>query len=205
VPELVLAWVVGEGETDGDRVFLDKAEGFRAADLEQLPTIEGVERVWARDASIGKGASGPGAAVVFEVAQQVLEDVSALVGLGLGVREIIRILSGRRGRPPASLNEAALAAIAAAAHADALDGTYYLRTVPLSVEPGLGTDERDVWASCFDAPDTGTLHVVLMSPSGLVLGYIQVPVAWYFVHGELRQRDTDDIARWWEDQQPQAP
>lgn len=197
--DLVITWPAAAQETDGDRIFLDRVVGLQAEDLQALPQVSCVRRAAVRDGAVGKGASGPGVVLVLEVVERVVQDLSGLVGLGLALREIIRLVSHRRGNPPALLNEAALAALAAASAAEELDGTYYLRTIPLSVDGTAGTDERDVWASCFEAPEEGAVHVVFLSPTGLVLGHVRVPVELYFDQSAVRRRTARDIARWWGD------
>jgi hypothetical protein len=148
---------------------------------------------------------GPGVGLVLEIAERVIQDVGTLVGLGLGLREIIKLVSQRRGRPPALLNSPALAAVAAASAPDELAGTSHLRTAPLSVDGAVGTDERDVWASCFEDVEEGFVHVIFLSPSGLLLGHVHVPLEMYFDGAELRRRTEEEITDWWKHLRREGP
>jgi hypothetical protein len=194
---LEVIWGVTEPETDGDVVYLDRVVGFGPTDIEALRGQLAEGRLTVEPGGVGKGASGPGVALVLEVAEHVVNDVAGLIGVGLALRQAIRRISERRGRSPAIANEQALGALAAAEAANQLTGARYVHTVPLNVDPGVGTDERDVWAACFDRWDVGLVHVIFMSPSGLVLGQVRVPAEAFMDGAEYRMRSPQDIERWW--------
>jgi hypothetical protein len=196
--EMTVTWLAQAGtETDGDRVFVDDAEGLRAADLEELRAVTGLDGLSVRDGSVGKGAAGPGIALVFEIGEHVVNDLASLIALGVALRAAIRWVSGRRRRQPAITSPEAMAALAADHARDELTGSYYVKTVPLNVSEGVGTDERDVWAACFDRPQRGTVHIVFLSPSGRVLGHVQVPAELYFDGTDIRRRSDDELRGWW--------
>jgi hypothetical protein len=198
--ELTITWdAQARTETDGDRVFVERAEGLQPADLEQLQATTDLGSFSVRDGSVGKGAAGPGVAVVFEIAEHVVNDVASLIALGAALRAAIKWVSERRKKPPAIISPEALAALAADhAHGD-LAGTYYIKTVPLNVSEGVGTDERDVWAACFDQPEAGVVHVIFISPSGRVLGHVRVPAEIYIEGASVRRRSEAELREWWTD------
>lgn len=147
---------------------------------------------------MGKGASGSGVALVLEVAEHVVNDTASLLAVGEVLRRIIKRTSERRGRTPSILDPVALGAVVTTYVADHVDAVGQPWVAPLNVDPGIGTDARDVWAASFDDPGAGLLHVVYLSPSGLGLGYVRVPVEAYFDGDEYRYRRPDEIARWWQ-------
>jgi hypothetical protein len=194
---LEVVWGVREPETDGDVVYLDRVVGFAPDDVEALRGDLPEGRLTVEPGGVGKGASGPGVALVFEVAEHVVNDTAGLIGIGVALREVILRVSKRRGRRPAIANEAALGALAAAEAANQLAGARYAHTVPLNVDPGVGTDERDVWAACFDVWEEGLVYVIFMSPSGLVLGQVRVPTEAFMDGDKYRMRSPEEIERWW--------
>ena len=196
---LEINWRPARAETNGDTVFLDKV-GDLSAELADLQSASAGSFATLGQGSHGKGASGAALLTAWEVAEHLLNDTASLIALGYALRDFIRRVTERRGKPPGLINAEALTALAAAAAADELDGAYHVKTVPLNVDEGVGTDERDVWAVVFDDPDRGRIFLVLMSPSGLGLGALPVPVEWYFDEGELRTRTPEAIAAWWQEQ-----
>jgi hypothetical protein len=172
-----IAWGTRPEETDGDIVYLDRAAGF---DLDEGEFPAGVVP-HIGDATIGKGASGPGVALVLEIAEHALNDVASLIGLGIALRAAVRRISGRREGQPAGADAVALAAIAAAeserlfAHPESW---WHVRTVPLTTDGSLGTDMRDVWASTFINDSVGVVEVVFTSSTTRYLGSVSVASEW---------------------------
>lgn len=172
---------------------VSRAAGFTAEDLKALKD----DRFSAEGGSIGKGAAGTGVALVLEMAEHVLNDAASLAALGALLRAAVKRVSARRKRGPAVASPDALAALAAYHARESLpDEARYVKTVLLNGDPGMGTDERDVWAVCF-AEHFQLAHVIFTSPTGLGLGYVRVPTEWYVEGGELRTRGEADIAAWW--------
>jgi hypothetical protein len=197
--ELTITWSALESETDGDLVLLNRVEGLQPDDLEDLQAATDLGTFSVGHGSVGKGASGSGVALVFDVAEHIVNDTAGLIALGAALRAAIRWVAERRKRPPAIVSPEALAALAADRASRDLTGTRYVKTVPLNVSEGVGTDERDVWAACFDQDDGGVVHVVFMSPSGLVLGQVRVPTEMYFDGGDIHVRTEADVRSWWPD------
>ena len=73
----------------------------------------------------------------------------------------------------------------------------YVKTVALNVAEGIGTDEFDVWAACFDDSDAGAVLVVFLAPTGMWLGQISVPTELYVERDRLHRRGAEEIAAWW--------
>jgi hypothetical protein len=190
-------WGVSEGETDGDVVLLEHVTGLTPEDVTALRDELGIDDLSVADGSVGKGASGPGAALVLEVIERAINDLGGLIGVGIALQQLIRRVSAKRGRAPATADPNALGALAAAYAQAELGEARYVHTVPVNVSEGVGTDERDVWTACFDAPAQGLVHVVFMSPSTLVLGHVRVPVEAYFEGGYFRTRTEEEIRAWW--------
>lgn len=197
---LTVNWRPVELETDHDQIFLDRVRGFdeplaklRQAVPDANTGIAGGER--------GKGASAVAVATWLEISERVLNDVASLIEVGLALKLFIEAVSPSRGRP-VLIDSRGLAALAAARAADELaKGAYYSRTVPLTTSGEAGTDERDVWAVCFDQPDLGRAYVVFMSPSGLVLGALAVPVEMVYDDEEWITRTEAQIDDWWSRQE----
>jgi len=183
-------WGPVDGERDADVVRLDRAVGF---DAEILNSVDARSSVVA--GGYGKGASGSGVGLAFQVAEHVLGDTASLVGLGLAVRALVARVSERRGSRPNGATADALAAVAAASE-QAIAGDparwHYARTVPLTTDGSAGTDMRDVWASAFEDQDRGIVQVVFLSSTTRYLGTAVVPVEFHMGAGQLR---TDEQLR----------
>jgi hypothetical protein len=195
--EIRVNWRPLPQESDGDTVSLDQVEGIE----EEFEALQGAapgSQVEVQGGGFGKGASATGIALVILVAERVLSDLSALIDIGTALRSAIARIGQRRGDSrPALINVEGLAAIAASYAGQALAGAYYAKTIPLNVSEGVGTDGRDVWLTCFDDPEHGQLHAIFLSPSGLLLGYIRVPVELHYDGETWLERDEEEIARWW--------
>src|SRR4051812_28143924 len=66
-----VVWGATPDELDGDLLVVERATGLQRADLDRLATPPGV-RLDTGHASVGKGASGSGVALVFEVVEHVI-------------------------------------------------------------------------------------------------------------------------------------
>ena len=194
-----VTWGADRSETDGDTVDVECAVGLSGRDLDELRNeLATGQQLRVESGSVGKGASGPGVAVILDVAEHVINDAAGLLAIGEALRRIIRRTSERRGRSPSILDADALGAVATTYVTDHLDDVGQPWVVPLNVSPGVGTDERDVWAAAFDDLSGGQLHVVFLSPSGLGLGYVRVPIeAFIDDSGTYRFRTAEDVAHWW--------
>lgn len=195
---LTATWRAVPGrETDGDVVFLDRAEGLQPQDLQDL-RVDAPGEFSADEGTFGKGASGAGVALVLELAEHVINDAASLIAIGAVLRAAIKRVSHRREQQPAVVDPVALAALAADEFRESLEGAYYYKTVPLNLYEGVGTDERDVYACVFEQAD-GVVHVIFMSPTGLCLGSVRVPAEMYVGDGgEVITRSAEDIAAWWD-------
>jgi hypothetical protein len=143
---LEILWGAEQDELDGDQLMVERATAFAAEDLAEMNVLPDVA-VSVGDGSIGKGAAGTGVALILEVAEHVVADVASLIGIGYALRDLIRRVSGRRGREPAGASALSLAALAAAetpAIAADPDAWYHSRTVPITTDGSVGTDMRDV-------------------------------------------------------------
>lgn len=195
--KLSAVWGVAEDETDGDRVDLDSLDGLRPADLADLERDLELGPLTVAPGSVGKGASGPGAALIIEVAERVLNDTASLLALGAGLHALIQRVTARRKKPPAILDANALGSLAAHYARDVAGHMRYVKTVALNVQEEIGTDELDVWAACFDDSDAGAVLVVFLSPTGMWLGQVRVPTELYVEDERLHRRSAEEIATWW--------
>jgi hypothetical protein len=176
--QLRATWGAFESELENEVVALSHARGFDKASLAQARR-ELKADVSLEPGSVGKGAAGYGISLVVQVAEHVLTDMAALLALGAALRNVIRRVSATRDRAPAVLDEIALAAVAADEIADRLAEARWVGTVPITARPGVGTDDRDVWAVCF-SDASGLAIVVFVSPSGAVLSVQDVrPLMWW--------------------------
>lgn len=168
------------------------------ADLESARSaFPGEATIGAEVSSQGKGASGPAIAVVVEL-ERVLTDAGSLIATGTALFALIHRVRRRFNRDPVVEDSNTIGALAAASsHAD-LTGYRFVDTVPITARPGVGTDARDIWATCFAGSDkVGDAVVVFMSPTGTCLGEVRVPAEMYFADDGWRRRGPEDIRIWW--------
>jgi hypothetical protein len=194
----------------GEEIDLRSAFELTESDLVELldalhEETEGDASLDARVSSTGKGAAGPAIALALEVGH-VAGGVAGLYKLGRFLTKAIIRIRERLNHDPVIEDPDTLGALAAVvildsdgSTADALQEYQYIGTVPVTASPGMGTDARDIWASCFVCPpDIGGAAVVFMSPSGLSLGSVRVPFEMYLKPKEgWQQRSVRDIALWW--------
>lgn len=131
---------------------------------------------------VGRGAAGPGATLVIEVIERVVNDGGSLLAWGTDfLLPVIGWLRRRHGRTVNLDDPGTVAAVAAAQvptlH-DRLAGSRFISSTRLGGgDLGAGTDVRDVWVSTF-ATDDGWWLMLFSSPTGLVLGDVAVPGEW---------------------------
>ena len=193
-----MTWGVAEmNDTPG---IPESIDGLDRADLAAFVTCLPGAEFSLRSGSVGKGAAGVGATLVV-LLERALSDGANLVEVGAGLWSIIHAVRKKRGADPTVSDPTTLGALAAAAVEppvrDLIVGCTYEKTVPLTVsyEHWAGTDDRDVWATCFSHPD-GFVVVIFTSPSGAVLGTTTVPAMFGVQDGEWRERTASEIADW---------
>jgi hypothetical protein len=199
-----------EGESPDESIDLLASFGLSESDVDELQSslqkeVRGAVHLRARVSSVGKGASGPGVALVLEVLGAV-DGLATLWSTGRLLVKFITRVRGKFGHGPTIEDPDTLGAIAAvvvvgdeAPSPALLQDLRYVTTVPLTVGPRVGTDARDIWASVFALPDEiGGANVVFMSPTGLSLGSVRVPSEMFLRPSEgWETRSPRDIALWW--------
>ena len=206
VNRLRLTWAVPEevslpyerAVTAGQDVNFLEVVGFSAGAITEMEGDPAAQvRVSQQEGSVGIGASGYGVTLVFEVLGTIA-DVGGLIVFGDFLRRVIDRHRNDRGTPtisdPGTLGAIAAASVEEAAMRARLVGCRFAGTVPITASPEVGTDSRDIWASCFDGD--GFAIVIFMSPSGLCLGSVTVPAEWGLIDGEYRSRSAEEIAAW---------
>lgn len=134
----------------------ESIDGLDRADLAAFVTCLPGAEFSLRSGSVGKGAAGVGATLVV-LLERALSDGANLVEVGAGLWSIIHAVRKKRGADPTVSDPTTLGALAAAAVEppvrDLIVGCTYEKTVPLTVsyEHWAGTDDRDVWATCFSS------------------------------------------------------
>lgn len=176
-------------------------EGLTRADFDAYGELLPDTSFSIRSGGVGKGASGAGATLVM-VLERVINDTASLIAVGVALRHIIERIRAKRGSDPIVTDPVTLAALAVAGADDTirerLAGCVFRQTLPLTVslEQSVGTDDRDVWVSCFANYDVGFVVAIFISPSGLVLGTSIVPSRRGIQDGEYRERTPAEIAAW---------
>lgn len=176
-----------QGELDISRV-----PGATDEDLDELRAMLPGVRVARRPGSIGKGASGPGATLIFEFGERILNDGASMLAYGAALMSVVTWLKSHRQKH-VNVDDPAAAGVLAAAQSRAseeLVGAYHTGTVCISGGgPGLGVDVRDIWVTTFALPDQWYL-VIFTSPSALVLGEVKVPSE---VDGKGKRRTGGEV------------
>lgn len=190
--ELRVTFGLENDEFDGDVVDVNRVDGLRPEDLPELENVlqeRGVQaRVSVLEGSIGKGYAGPGVELILTITEHAMTDLASVLGIGGALWALIHKVQARRNRrvvvqQPEVIG--ALAVTAASTPMAGLAGGYIGQTVCLTGGgPGLGTDVRDVWATCVFL-QTEDVWIVFSSPSGLVLGQVTVPPEWTSHRGAL--------------------
>jgi hypothetical protein len=170
-----------DDEYDGDRVDVSRVPGLREQDLPEVQKLLPGTQLSTEPGEVGRGAAGPGATLVIEVIERVVNDGGSLLAWGTAFLPVIRRLRGQHGRTVDLDDPGTVAAVTAAQvptlH-DRLAGSRFISSTRLGGgDPGAGTDVRDVWVSTF-ATDDGWWLMLFSSPTGLVLGDVAVPGEW---------------------------
>jgi len=197
--EFKITFGVGHEQAGGSVRQLDSFAGLSRDDLEKLADGSGA-RLHTRPGSVGVGAAGPGVELVLAYAS-IPGDFVSLVAAGQMIRSIVKKVQDRRRRTVTISDSNTMAAVAAASLkselGDQLRGAR-LKSVRnlFGGEPPnwLGTDTRHVWAVTFEHVTDGYVFIILMSPSGLVLGHVTVPLESYWDGSSYQQRTAQDIA-----------
>jgi hypothetical protein len=178
----------------------DEDEVLSPDDLAEIEHIVAGGRASTEPGEVGVGGAGPGITVVLEIAERAVNDFGSWVGLGLALRELIRWRKNKSHRNATITDENAFKAVAAcalpAAWRDELSPTDYSGCKPLLGRAPLGskwvgTDERDMWVATFKRP--GDAIFVYLAPTGVVLGYVRVPLQTYFDGTEWVSRNDKDL------------
>lgn len=197
---LELRWATADYVTLPIGEALDAVEVTGMADIELAEaskSFSGGATISAEVSSQGKGASGPAIAIVVEI-ERFATDTATLIGIGTALFALIRRVRARFSREPVVEDLSTLGALAAAAAPEGLTGHRFVATVPVTALPGVGTNDSDIWASCFKGPDDESMAtVVFMSPSGLCLGAVKVPAETYRDGDGMHRRNAEDLRRWW--------
>ncbi len=196
-----MTWGLGGGDA-GDPA---EALGLSPSEIDDLTKdFPQGTRLSLRRGSVGKGAAGTGAAIIFELAEHILNDTASLIAVGLALRAVIR-RTRERGRVNPTADAEALGPLAAAeGGATRLLGTRFVGVVPITASvlpgtthPAAGTDARDIWAACFQQESRDGI-VIFMSPTGLRLGIVGVPAEFGALpDGGSGFRDATTIAELW--------
>jgi len=201
---LELRWATAEYVTLPIGESLDVVEVTGMADIELAEASKpfaGGAAISAEVSSQGKGASGPGIAIVVEI-ERFATDTGSLIAIGSALFALVRRLRTRFGREPVVEDLTTLGALAAAAAPEGLTGHRFVATVPVTASPGVGTNDSDIWASCFKGPDDeGMATVVFVSPSGMCLGTVKVPAETYRNGDGAHRRSAEDLRMWWSQHQ----
>jgi hypothetical protein len=183
-------------ECDGNRIDPERVIGLSSAELAEIRTLlPPGTTVSTEPSSVGKGASGPGTALI--IATTVANDGASLLAWGSAIWAVIRHLRTKRVGRRISLDDPRTMAAAAIAQVPALQnrfpGTTWRGTFCLTgATPGMGTDERDVWVASFSSAN-GWVLALFVSPNGMLLGQSIVPAAWD--PSTNNRRDQNDITR----------
>lgn len=201
--ELVLTFGVDPGtpEVENGMVRLDGVPGLQPPDLREIEVDLDVSAS-VEPGGVGVGASGPGIELVIAYLS-LPGDLIALAHIGKGLRKVIDRVRGRHERPVVVSHGPTFAALAAAslpgAANEALEGMEYAgcRNLNGGEPPNwAGTDDRHVWTVVFEHPTNGTMGLVFMAPSGLVLGWTVLPRVAYFNGKDYLWRSPEQIAEW---------
>jgi len=187
-------------EVSVEGVRLDALAGLGPDDLEEIGRDTGAD-VTVRPGSTGVGAAGPGIELILAYVS-IPGDLLALIEIGKKIKSAIKKIRARRARSVTISDSDTMAAVAAASvtgelieklHGASLKAVRNL----FGGEPPnwLGTDSRHIWAVVFEHETQGYALIIFMSPSGLVLGHVQVPVETYWDGSTYRSRTPEDIAR----------
>jgi hypothetical protein len=188
-------------ETEAEMVRLDGVPGLQPADLSEIAADLSVQAS-VEPSGVGVGASGPGIELILACAS-VPADLLALAQIGAGLWKVIERVRARRHRSVIVSHGPTLAALAASTLPKeamaAFDGMEYAGCRNLNGgEPPdwVGTDDRHIWAVIFEHPTHGTMGVVFMAPSGLVVGWTVVPHVAYFNGSDYLWRSPEQIIDW---------
>lgn len=165
-----------------DVVHPETMPGFDRDDLVALEAELPGGQLSAAPGFVGKGGAGPGVELVWHLTEEVLTDGASLLAVGSALWRLVHRVQQRRQRPLQVQDPMTIAARAAASaqHGtrELLREARWLQTVCLTGGgPGMGTDDRDIWATSSQLPDANVL-VLLSAPSGLLLQELILTPAW---------------------------
>lgn len=169
-------------------------------ELDELKHQAGVSHVILKPGSIGVGASGPGVDVIIHIVDNLrwISDDVARMALWGGIIKcfVDKVRSKqRKSLGPCIEDPDTLGALAATAIPgnEALSKYRFIGSRLLTIEEGLGSDERQLAASTFVNDTAGSAIVVFISPSGALLGMVQVPLEVYWAEGHMVHRSSQDL------------
>lgn len=165
--------------------------------LGELQTGAEVQSVSLRESSVGVGYSGPGFEMVLDISRMILDDVERLTALGGWILWLKERVSRKRNRMTVISDSPTMGAVAAASVASSsLIGYRFVLAQPITGWPHHPdeTDERFVWVATFEHDERHEVLVVFMSPAGILLGQVVVPVHSYMDERGLRFRTADELA-----------
>lgn len=197
--EAKLTFKVDECPPGQDEQELAAALGLGPDDLKEL-TASTAGDVSLRPGGVGRGAEGPGIAIILSLTDNLVSTVAGLLVLGEALRRVIRKVTAKsEARRPTITEPRTFGAVAAAGArelSDELIGLEFLGSYPLG-EPysrGVGADDREIWYAAFQHPSEGYVLLIFMSPSGVVLGNAKIPYEAYYTGQNWIWRNNEDIS-----------
>jgi hypothetical protein len=182
---------------DDEKENLETVRTELANELRELANRPGVTSVRVKQGEVGVGYSAPGFEFIVEITRMVFDDIERLVVLGGWVLWIADRAKKRRNRMTVISDGPTLGTVRAAlmARDHNLAGYRFVACRPLTGWPEYPdeTDERFVWAALFEHDSDHNVLVVFMSPAGVLLGHVVVPLHSYFSNGDLVFRSPKEL------------
>jgi hypothetical protein len=175
----------------------DKLRQELQPELGQLELGAEVRSISLRESSVGVGYSGPGFEAVLDVSRMILDDLGRLAALGGWILWLKERVSRKRNRMTVISDSSTMGAVAAASvSASSLVGYRFVLAQPITGWPQYPdeTDERFVWVASFEHDERHEVLAVFMSPAGILLGQVIVPLHSYMDEQGLQFRNAEELA-----------
>lgn len=146
---------------------------------------------------MGVGYSGPGFEAILEASRLILDDVGRLAALGGWILWLKERASRKRQRMTVISDGPTMGAVAAASvPPSSLVGYRFVLAQPVTGWPEYPeeTDERFVWITTFEHDERHEVLAVFMSPAGVLLGHVIVPLHSYMDERGLQFRTAEELA-----------
>lgn len=166
-------------------------------DLEHLQREAELQSIRLNESSVGVGYSGPGFETILEVSRMILDDVGRLAALGGWILWLKERASRKHKRMTVISDAPTMGAVAAASvPASLLVGYRFVLAQPATGWPEYPdeTDERFVWVATFEHDERHDVLAVFMSPAGVLLGHVIVPLHSYMDNDGLQFRTAQELA-----------